>query len=255
MTHPKNSYIRCGLGLLTCGILCALVASLILDITWFTAFGLSLVIIGVIMLALGYSTPGLSPELSRILFETGSENISDMLEELCLTNRAVYLPPSMTGGNPRALIPLTEVELLSLPLHLPARRLITKYGSSPENTGLLVTTPGTAVLRALEPPLEASPAVFESTLTAVFRGMLDIADSITVSLKENSLTVRIRGLRYEPDHSWGERSLGSLPASMAAAIAAATWDTPVKIISEKTESKLYHIELQLMTCAYSIPIF
>lgn len=254
MTHPKNPYIWCGLGLLTSGILCALVSSLILDIAWFTAMGLSMVILGVIMLALGRSTPVLSPELSRILFETGSESISDMLEELCLTNRAVYLPPPMTGGNPRALIPLTEVELLSLPLRLPARRLITKYGSSPENTGLLVTTPGTAVLRALGPPLEASPAAFESALTVVFRGMLDIADSVTVSLKDNLLNIRISGLRHEPGHSWGERSLGSLPASTAAAMAAAAWDTPVKIVSEQAESKLYHIELQLMTCAYSIAI-
>jgi Ca2+/Na+ antiporter len=103
MSNPLNKilnpYINTGAALVTTGILLSLTASLIFEIVWLTAFGLSMIILGVILIALGRSLPRLSPELARLLFTSGSDTISDLLEELGITAKAIYLIRNESNNN------------------------------------------------------------------------------------------------------------------------------------------------------------
>jgi len=133
----NNLYTWAGLGLLITGLLVALSAYFIFLLTWLTALGISMLILAVILLVLGRTVPRLSPEVSSLLLETGIDNISALIEELGIKAKAIYLPSSLTGGRPQALIPLhANPSLPPITKALP-QRLIVQYGASPDDIGLL----------------------------------------------------------------------------------------------------------------------
>ena len=90
---------------LTGGLLMIL-SYLVLQSTPFTALGISALITSSVCFAIGNGQSKIPPEASIILSESGVENISAIVEELGLKSKAVYLPSSMTGDKPKALIPL-----------------------------------------------------------------------------------------------------------------------------------------------------
>ena len=106
----KNWYTWGGLGLIVAGCLVSLSAYFIFLLTWLTALGISMLILAIIFLVLGRTIPELSPEVSRLLLETGIENITSMIEELGIRTKAIYLPSSLTGSRPQALVPLDSLE-------------------------------------------------------------------------------------------------------------------------------------------------
>jgi hypothetical protein len=244
-----NPYIYTGAALLTAGIMLSLAASFILSIIWLTAFGLSMIILGVILMALGRSLPRLSPELARLLFANGSDTMSDLLEELGITAKAIYLPASMTAGKARALIPINTRSLPLLPDKFTQQRLITRFGPNPDDIGLLITTPGTSALEILGQKPSANSGELESTLTALFHGVLDMAQSVTVSVRDETIIVELAKLEYTADKNMASKSLGSPPAAMVAAVAAEAWGKPVMVVSEKRISSKYYIELRELNLA------
>jgi hypothetical protein len=246
LKQGSNPYIWVGLGLLLTGALVAGVAYLILSLVWLTAFGLAMIVIAFILLGLALSVPRLSPELSRLLFETATDNLAVLLEELAVSTKAIYLPPAITGGKSHALIPLAftpRADLLRQPL---PDRLIVRYGNGAQELGLLVTTPGTAAVKFLGEKPEANAELLGAILSTFFNGTLGIADSVSVSTENHLIKVAFSHLRHERENDRTDQVLGSAPASVAAAVVAAAWDRPVSIISEGRNARKYQVVIELL---------
>jgi len=75
-----------------------------------------------------------------LLLETSIGNIATVVEELGIKSKHVYLSSSLTGDRPEALIPLHSNPLLPKITRALSRHFIVRYGSGPDDVGLLVTT-------------------------------------------------------------------------------------------------------------------
>ena len=240
----KNPYILLGLGLVLTGVWLAPVSHIILHSTPLSALGLSLIILGVVCLVLGRTRPQIPPEVSTILLETSLENISAIVEELGLRTKAVYLPSSLTNGQPQALIPLhLNLSLLLTTKNLP-RRLITKYGPGAEDIGLLITTPGSAAIEMLEAKPGSTPSELEAALSSIFIGGLDIANSVKVSVTDQTTTIEVSNPRLEYRNAPFYQCLGSPLASIAAAITAEALGKPIVVERETRHKGKTIIELR-----------
>jgi hypothetical protein len=103
----NNRYRFLGVGLIVGGAVFAPVAYFIINSIPLTAIALSSTMIGFTSFALATTRPRISPEASRMIFDTGMENIASLLEELGISNKAIYLPSIMRTGNAQVLIPLS----------------------------------------------------------------------------------------------------------------------------------------------------
>ncbi|APV45127.1 hypothetical protein Dform_01808 [Dehalogenimonas formicexedens] len=244
MKQGDNPYTWAGCGLFVSGALVATSSLFILGVAWFTALGLAMIIIAIILLALARSVPKLSPEFSRVLFETGTENLAVLLEELAVSTRAIYLPPRLSNGKSRALIPLAgtlKAEMLKEAL---PNRLIVRYGAGAQDIGLLITTPGSAAAQLVSDKTETDTELLSATLTAFFSGTLGLADAVNVTNENGSIRVAFSQLRHERVNDRTDRVLGSAPASVATAVAAKMWDYPMIISSEGGNSRKYIVVIE-----------
>ncbi len=241
----KNPYTWAGLGLLVAGSLLSLASYFIFLITWLTALGISMLILSFILLALGRTIPRLPPEVSILLLETGINNITNIVEELGISSKAIYLPSSLTSGKPQALIPLHSNPSLSPITKALPQRLIVRYGANPDDIGLLVTTTGTIAVSMLELRPGPTSVALESALTSLFRGMLGVADRTTVITKENHIEVEIYNPHIENKAAWANQCLGGPLASVVASVAAEVWNRPVTINQEKHYRGKSSIELEV----------
>ena len=242
----QNPYIWAGLGLLVAGSLLCLSAYFILGLIWLTALGISMLILSFILIALGRTIPEMSPEVSALLLETGIASIATIVEELGIRASAIYLPSSLTGGQPQALIPLhTNPSISGITKALP-RRLIVRYGASPDDIGLLVTTTGTIAVGMLESRPGPTSSELESALTFLFRGILGVADRATIITRENHINVQIHNPRIENKTTWSHQCLGGPLASIVASVAAEALDKPVTIKQEDQHRGKYSVELEVI---------
>lgn len=242
----RNPYIWSGFGLFLAGILIALPAYLVLHLIWLTALGLCMIILSLILIALGRSIPRLPPEVCNLLLETGIENIATILEELGITNRALYLPSSLAGGQPRAFIPQhagAAYPKITKPL---GQRLVTRYSENLDDIGVLVSTIGSTAVGMLESRPGARVDELEAALTSLFVGMLGIAEGTTVTPRDNRVIVDINKPHIENDMIRSHQSLGGPLASIAASVAAEAWDKPVVINREEQLETKYSIVLEVM---------
>ena len=242
----KNPYTWAGLGLLVAGSLVFLSSYFIFLLTWLTALGISMLILSFILLALGRTVPKLAPEVSALLFETAIDNTASIVEELGIKSKAIYLPSALTSGRPQALIPLHSESTLPPITQAPLQRLIVRYGTSPDNIGLLLSTAGTTAVGMLESRPGPTSAELESALTSLFRGILGVADRTTVTTRENHISVEIYNPRIENKTTWAHQCLGGPLASMVASVAAEAWDKPVIIKQEEENKGKYSVELEVM---------
>jgi hypothetical protein len=210
--------------------LLSVLAYLVLRSTPLTALGISTVLIGAVSFAIGRGQPKIPPEASGILLQSGVENISAMVEELGLRSKAVYLPSSMTGDKPKALIPLNSS--LEFSGKVLPRRFIVKYGSKPEDVGLLVVTPGSAVGSSVEPKPDCTAGDLESALSQVLSGTVNLADSARVTMDVEKVLVEVSNPRLESNKMWIYESLGTPIASLVASVVAQVLDKPVSVESE-----------------------
>jgi len=243
----RNTYTYVGLGLLVAGGLVFLVSYFVLNLTWLTALGISMLILSFIFLALGRTIPKLPPEVSSLLLETGINNIAALVEELGITSKAFYLPSSLTSGSSKALIPLRDNTSLSPITEALPQRLIVKYGANPDDIGLLVTTTGTTAVSMLE--IKPGPASdeLESALTSLFRGLLGVADRTRVITNGSQINVQIYNPRMENKTTWVHQCLGGPLTSIVASVAAEAWNRPVTIKREDYRRDIYSIELDVLS--------
>ncbi len=242
----KNLYTWSGLGLLVAGVLISLISNFILLLTWLTALGISMIILSLILLVLGRTIPKVSPEVSGLLLQTGIDNIASLVEELGIKSKAIYLPSSLTNGRPQALIPLhsnPSPPTITKPL---PKRLIVRYGASPDDIGLLLATTGTTAVSMLESKPGHTSAELESALTHLFRGMLGVADGARVVYHENHVKVEIYHPRIEDRTTWFHQCLGGPLASVVASVTAEAWNRPVTIELEEHRRGKCTIELEVL---------
>ncbi len=238
-----SAYARIGAVLILAGLISAPVFFFVAGSIPLTALALSAILLGVIALLLARSLPLVPPQAAELLLEAGLENLAGLLEELGVDAKAIYLPSRLAGGKPRALIPVnsspTSAEITrSLP-----QRMIVEFGPNPNDLGVLVTTPGTTIIRLLETPPGATSSELEAALARVLVGMLDLASSVEVAQESGNITVNIGGVRLDREDLWIYRSLGTPLASIAAAVVAEGLGKPVKIRSE--EHAANHVKIQL----------
>ncbi|MFH1484669.1 MAG: hypothetical protein ABIH46_01230 [Chloroflexota bacterium] len=242
----RNPYVLTGTVLIFIGASFIPVFYLLLRSTPLTALGVSVVILGIVCLGLGRTRPETSPEVSAVLLQAGVENISALLEELGLASKAVYVPSSMTYGKPRALVPL--ISNSSMP-HIRGKlpnRLIVTYGPDPEDIGLMITTPGSPTVAMLESKPGPSAKELESALSHVLIGMLDLANSMRVAMRDNKVTVEVSNPRMEYPNMLVYQCMGTPLASMIASIAAEALGKPVAVDSEQYQKSKSVIELEVL---------
>jgi len=242
----KNPYTWAGLGLLLTGSLVALFAHLVLGLVWLIALGLCMIILAAILLALGRAVPKLPPEVCGLFLDAGMDNMAAIVEELGIKARAMYLPSSLSNGLPKALIPLhANPALPPLSKALP-QRFITRYGSHPDDIGLLFSTIGSRAVALLEAKPDPTPEALEAALTALLAGALDAADGTTVTRLENHLIkVEVTNPRIGSSITRYQECLGGPLASIVASVTAEAWDKPVTIAREEQSEGRYSIELEV----------
>jgi hypothetical protein len=241
----RSIYTWTGLSLLVSGIIIVLSSLLVLSsLVWLTALGIAALILAFILLALARTIPRMTPEVSMLLLEAGIDNIATVVEELGIKSRPVYLPSSLTGGKPRALIPLhSNPSLPRITSTLP-RRFIVRYGSGPDDVGLLVTTAGTVAVTLLESTPLPVPMQLESTLNSLFVGKLGAADKIRVTAIEDGLRVEVRNPRIQSAEDWSLQCLDSPLASVIASVVAEAWDKPFAVTDEVQRGRTYTVEIE-----------
>ena len=247
MKPVSNSFTLLGVCLTFVGLSLSFMAYLVLRSTPLTALGFSTVIVGGVSLALGRGQPKIPAQASEILLQSGMENISAIVEELGLKSKAVYLPSSMTAGKPQAFIPLhsnphpPQLGNIVLP-----KRLIVKYGAQPEDVGLLITTPGSAVAGIVTAKPDSSEGDLEEALTLVLVGTTSFADGARVTMSDEVIRVEISNPRLDFKKMWVYESLGSPLVSIVASVVAEVLNKPVAVDSEQYSRGKSVIELKLM---------
>jgi hypothetical protein len=239
-----NRYTLLGVGLVLSGVSIALVGWLLTDYTPLTAIGTAVALLGIIATVLGRSLPSIPPETALILLEASFDNVAALVEELGLRSRALYLPRSMTNGTLRALIPLHHADAPPDIGRQVPQRMITHFGPQQQESGLLVATPGSAVVDLHQAVLQEAGGDLERLLSTFLVGTLDVADGVHLQQEGQVLTVEvIRPIFPDVKHP-AYQVLGSPIASIVAGAAAETLGQPVTILSERWDGKLLRIELR-----------
>jgi hypothetical protein len=233
----KNPYQVLGIVLAIIGAILAPIFYFVVGSPPLTATAISVVILGFTCIAIANSRPYLSPEATQMLLKTGMENVSALLEELGLQNKATYLP-STSDSESRALIPLGETGGATIiPDKLP-KRLIVRYGPNSEDMAIAITTPGNVSVELLENKPGATVDEMEIALNYLLTGVLDIAHNVTVHISDTKVEVKISGPKMTYENNWYSKCLGSPIASISAAVVAEALKKPLRIAGEtyqKTE--------------------
>ena len=244
--RSRNPYVLAAMVSMLTGIVVLLLGLFLFPVTWVAALGIVLLILSLVVLVLGRAIPKLPPEYSRLLLETGLNNIAVMVEELGINTRAVYLPVSMTGGQLRALIPLHDGPVPSPQGGVLPDRMIVRYGNSPDDVGLLVTTVGSAAVRMLEQKPGSSLPELEAALVSLVSGILGVADGVGVSESQGRIVVEINNPHIEFENTWAYYCLGGPLASLVASVTAYARDLPVQVVQEERIKDKYRVELKVL---------
>lgn len=241
-----SAYRQVGIVLLLAGVIAAPVFYFVAGSIPLTALGLSAILLGGVSLLLARSLPSVPPHAAQVLLETGLDNLSGLLEEIGTDAKAIYLPSRMTGGKPKALIPLhSNPAIPEISRSLP-QRMIVDFGPDPEDIGILVTTPGSSAMQFLDGLPGPESSVIEAALARVLEGALDVARSVKVAQESGVVTVRVSGVRFEHQERRVDSVLGTPIASVAAAVAAEGLGRPVSVASEERAADQLTIRLMVI---------
>lgn len=241
----RNPYQRLGVVLVVVGAALTPVLYFVVGSVPLAALALSTIILGLVSAMLGNARPEITPEASQMMLKTGMENLAALLEELGLRSRAVYLPSS-PGNRPRALIPLDEDSSTPRTGQTPPDRLIARYGPNLEDMCLVVTTPGAVSLDSVDIASGGGPDEIDGALNHLVVGIMDLADSISVHVVRDRVTVEVVKPKLKYENIWFYRCLGSPMASIAATVASQAMARPVRIVSEEETKRGTRIEIEVL---------
>ncbi len=243
----NRPYWLLGLSLSVGGALFAPIAYFLIDSVPLAAVGITAIMVGLTCVALANTRPGISPEASELMLRAGMQNAAALLEELELKTRAIYLPSTAGNGQPRALVPLGDLDDVSQIKAKIPERLIVRYGATAEMMAISLATPGGVNVELLETKPDATAHGIEDAARYLLQGVLDIADSVSVRLTDGIVEVEVGGSRLHYEDVWYYRSLGSPLASILAAISCEALDKPVRITEETFRKGKSRIILEVMS--------
>lgn len=243
----SNPYRTLGLILCVASAIFSPVAYFIVGSVPLTAIGLSAIMIGFTSIVLANARPYISPEACQLMLKTGMENTAAMIEELGLRSKAIYLPSSLREGHPQALIPLTDgVNIDQLKQKLPGR-LIVRYGASPDDMAIAVTTAGSINVDLLENKPGPTAEEIGAAVTYILTGVLDIADSVTLNMIDGMVDAEVKGSKLHYEDIWYYRCLGSPTASIVAAVTSEALGKPVRIKEESYDKGKSRIIVEVLS--------
>ncbi|MDP6510584.1 MAG: hypothetical protein QGH23_05170 [Dehalococcoidia bacterium] len=242
----RNPYLRLGLVLALSGAVSAPILYFVVASVALTALAISTIILGLVSAMLGNARPDISPEASQMMLRTGMENIAALLEELGLRTRAVYLPSSADSDRPRAIIPLSEDGPLPGTGQVVTGRLIARYGPNQEDMCLVVSSPGAVSLDSVAMVQESGPDQIESVLNQILVGIMDLADSVSVHVLADRITVEVAKPKLKYENIWFYRCLGSPLATIAATVVSQALNQPVRVGNEEETKRGARIEIEVL---------
>jgi hypothetical protein len=194
----------------------------------------SLLVLGVVLVALGRATPRSEPSLAALLARCGEENTRSLLRELGVSGGAAYFPASMCGGVPRAAVALRELDAAALAHGQPARRLSGLPGDGPV---AFVAAPGSFCLELLD--CEVGPELDDasSALTTIACGTLGLAAHVSIGERGPLLEVAFGRVAapVRSGHDIVDETFGSPLASIAGTVLAEALQRPVTVEAERSE--------------------
>lgn len=239
-------YRLLGISLCIAGAIFAPVSYFIISSVPLTAMGMSAIMIGFASIALANTRPYLSPEACQLMLRAGMENTAALIEELGLRNKAVYLPSTTRGGRPQALIPLGEERQVKWVKENIPGRLIVRYGTSPDDMAIAVTTPGSINIDMLEMRPGPTADDIQHAASYLLIGVLDIASAVSVNLADGQVGIEVNGAKLSYEDVWYYRCLGSPIASIVAAISSEALSKPIRIKEETLSKGKSHIVLEVL---------
>ncbi len=243
--HTPWSYEHVGAALMLAGGIAVPIFFFVVGSIALTALALSAMLLGVISLLLARSLPAIPPQAARLLLEAGQDNLAGLIEELGVDARAIYLPSIQAGGRPRALVPLrADSSRPDITRPLP-RRMVVSFGPNPEDMGILVATPGSAVMPLLETPPGRTSSGMEAALTRVLVGVLDVASSVQVTQESGRVTATVGGPRLDMQNLAAFHVIGTPIASVVASVVAEGLGRPVTIMSEERTGESLMVQLEV----------
>jgi hypothetical protein len=129
--------------------------SYLMGIVPMLAFGLASFLIGILVLYLPERRGTIAANLATESSLPSLLNIENLLEDLDLDERGIYIPASGLGVCPRVFVPLADTEATRQPPVglVSSRRIFVTVGKNPEDRGVLLDAPGSQILVALEQAL------------------------------------------------------------------------------------------------------
>jgi hypothetical protein len=129
--------------------------SYLMGIVPILAFGLASFLLGILVLYLPERVDSVAGRLATDSSLPSLLNIENLLEDLDLDERGIYIPTSGLGVCPRVFVPLEETEATRRPpvSLASSRRVFVTVGQNPEDRGVLLNAPGSGILAALEQSL------------------------------------------------------------------------------------------------------
>jgi hypothetical protein len=226
-----NRYQALGIIFVLAGGALALFSYFIIVSTPLTALGIGVSIIGLSILITPINP--IPTQSIRSLVENSVVNIERLLEELGVTSRAYYVP--IEDGEVYVYIPLAGNES-------PPEKPVKPKGMTVEVNGkaFMVLVPPSANLIRVE-----GGGSLEAVLSEVLVDLTEFCDSVKVGEGE-VITIELNRPRASVGVGRFKRVMGSVEASIAASVAAATLGRPVHIESEVDEKSKRFITLRVL---------
>lgn len=170
--------------------------SYLMGIVPMLAFGLASFLIGILVLYLPERRGAVAARLAMDSSLPSLLNIENLLEDLDLDERGIYIPASGLGVCPRVFVPLADTEATRQPPVglVSSRRIFVTVGKNPEDRGVLLDAPGSQILVALEESLrtDLSKTKLDELGAAFNSGFRAIGIAKVASFEHDDTTVRIQ---------------------------------------------------------------
>ncbi|MDG6900216.1 MAG: hypothetical protein JRN59_08140 [Nitrososphaerota archaeon] len=225
----KVRYFSFGAGVAAFGAVVALISYYFLFSAPFAALGVACVILGSAAITLPESP--VPSGAVRGVIHASVMNVEALLEEFDAREKGVYLPPK--DGESVAYVPLASNPHLPSVASLVAapRRLVSEADGVPV---LMVVPPGSELVRASELS-EASG--LEDAIQYVLTEVTELCSSAKAVVAGDKLVVEMKGIKVKTEAAKYLVTMGSIPASIAASVAAAVLQKGVALVSEDAKGK------------------
>ena len=162
------------------------------------AFGLGTLFLGIMIIFLPESASFRSDRTALLSSFPSLMNLEALIEDLDINTRGIYIPTTGFGTVPKIVVPMIELDIPpdTLMRFANSNRVFVSVGANPRDRGILLNSPGGAILTALESCLQLDLSMMqtsdlEARLNFGFE-VLGISKNTTVRGGEEDLTVEMQ---------------------------------------------------------------